>query len=93
MLTGPLRPGQLFCPAGPKLRCHQFVRIEHEFLGGPFIKIDVTFGRLVEGYDRYVHCFRDLDFIMEDRLHELTVVLEDRGLPGLESVAFCPAQT
>jgi hypothetical protein len=27
--------------------CQHLVRIEHEFLGGSFIKIDVTFGCLV----------------------------------------------
>ena len=69
------------------------MRIEHELLGGSFVEIDVTFGRLVEGYDRHVHCFRDLNFIMENRLHELTVVFENRCLTGLEGVAFRPAQT
>ncbi len=73
--------------------CHQLVWIEHEFLGGSFVEIDVPFGRFLERDDRYVHCFGDLDFIVKDRLHQLTVVLEHRCLTSLECVAFCPTKT
>ena len=90
-LTGRCRP--VIDRADALCRGQHLVRIEHEFLGGSFIEIDVTFRCFVEGYDRHVHGFRDLNFIMEDRLHQLTIVLEDRGLTRLQGVAFCPAQT
>src|ERR1700747_3524053 len=71
----------------------QPVGIHHELFGCAFVEIDVAFRRIVQLDHSYVHRLCDLNLVVENRLHELAIVLQDRRLPRLEGMAFGPAET
>jgi len=68
------------------------VRINHEFLGSALIEVNITLWSIVQRYHSHVDRLGDMDFVVEDRLHELAIVFQDRRLSGLEGVAFGPAE-
>ena len=78
---------------GPLELCRNHaVGIEHEFLRRPFIEVLVALDRLVQGHNGDVDGLGDFDFVMQDRHHELPVVLHDRTLTGGKDVGFPPSQ-
>lgn len=68
------------------------MRINHEFLGSALIEVNITLWSIVQRYHSHVDRLGDMDFVVEDRLHELAIVFQDRRLSGLEGVAFGPAE-
>jgi len=68
------------------------MRIYHEFLGNAFVEVNITLWPIVQRYHSHVNRLGDLDFIVEDRFHELAIVFQYRRLPGLERVALGPTQ-
>ena len=79
------RPAQApFCPSG-RIR-YGSVGIEDELYGRALIEIGITFGRFLERDHLRINDVRDWDAIVQDRLHELTVVAQDRRLAGKEGM-------
>src|SRR6195256_745034 len=70
----------------------QAVWVQDELLARTLVEIAIPGGCLVEGDDGRVDRLRDLDLVVEDRLHEGAVVLHHRSLAGGEGVRLCPAQ-
>src|ERR1700730_15176977 len=71
---------------------HQPVRVDHEFVRHPGIEITVALGRSVEADHLDVDDLADREPAPQDRLHQLSVVLQHRGLPGVQTVGLCPAE-
>jgi hypothetical protein len=69
------------------------VRIENELYGRALVKIGITFGRFLERDHLRIDDVRDWDAIVQDGLHELTIVAQDRRLAGKEGMRFRPAET
>ena len=69
------------------------VRIEDELYGRTLVKIGITFGRFLERDHLRIDDVRDWDAIVQDRLHELTIVAQDWRLAGKEGMRFRPAET
>src|SRR5207253_589656 len=69
------------------------MRINHKFLRHTGIELAVTAWRVIKADDFNTHDVGDLDAVPHDGLHQLAVVLHDRGLAGVEAVGFGPAQT
>jgi len=61
------------------------VWIDDEFLGRAPIEIVVTLRSLFELDDGGVHRFRDLNFVIQYRLHQLPVVPKHRALASCEA--------
>src|SRR5712671_5468123 len=70
----------------------QAVWVQNELLARTLVEIAIPGGCLVEGDDGRVDRFRDLDLVIEDRLHEGAVVLHHRGLPRGEGMGLRPAE-
>ena len=73
-------------------RAEKLVRIDHEFLRHACIELAVAAWGVVEADDFHAHDIGDVDTVPHDGLHQLTVVLHDRRLAGMEAVGFRPAQ-
>src|ERR1700730_13400392 len=71
---------------------HQPVRIDHEFVRYPGIEIPVTLGCSVEADHLDVDDLADREPTPQDCLHQLPVVLQHWGLPGVQTVRLCPAE-
>ena len=69
------------------------MRVEDELHGSPLVEIGIAFGRLLERDHLRIDDVRDGDAIVQDRLHELTIVAQDRRLAGKEGMRFRPAET
>src|SRR6266545_4589017 len=72
--------------------CNHMVRIDDELLGRALVEIAVTLGRLIEADHGDVYCLSDLDSIVKDRLHQLTVIAHHGALAGGEGMRLRPAQ-
>lgn len=68
------------------------VRVEYEFHCSSLVEIGIAFGCLLERDHLRIEV-RDGDAIVQDRLHELTIVAQDRRLAGKEGMRFRPAET
>src|SRR5215207_393134 len=68
------------------------VWVEHELLGRTLVEVLVALRSLIERDDRGVDGPGDLGPVVEDRHHQLPVVLHDRALAGVERVALGPAE-
>ena len=68
------------------------MRVDDEFVRDAGIEIPVALGGLVEGDDLDVDDVADRQPVPQDRLHQLPVVLQHRGLPGVEAVRLRPAE-
>src|SRR6185312_4382472 len=77
--------------ASSRLRDH-CVGVDHELLRRTVIEDLVALGRVVEGDDLHIDDLGDRHAIEQDRLHQLTVVLHDRGLASEEGMALRPAE-
>src|SRR5215212_11994607 len=66
--------------------------VEHELLGRALVEVLVALRSLIERDDCGVDGPGDLGPIVEDRHHQLAVVLHDRALAGVEGVAHGPAE-
>src|SRR4051794_23553828 len=62
------------------------VGVDDEFFGGAFVEVFVAFGGFVERDGGDVDGFGDLDFVVEDALHEVAVVTHDGALAGGQAV-------
>src|SRR5436309_3829274 len=69
------------------------VRINHELLCCAFVEVFVSGRRFLYRDECRVHGFGDLHFVVENGLHQLAVVAEDRALSSCERVRFGPTQT
>src|SRR6267378_4242818 len=61
------------------------MRIYHEFLGNAFVEVNITLWSIVQRYHGHVNRLGDLDFVVEDRFHELAIVFQYR----CGSLLFC----
>ena len=68
------------------------MRVDHEFVRDTGVEIPIALGGLVERDDLYVYDFANRKPVPQDRLHQLPVVFQHRGLPGVEAVRFRPAK-
>jgi hypothetical protein len=68
------------------------VGVNHELLRYPAVKLGVALGRVVKADNFHIHRLRNLDFIVQNSLHELAVVAHYGRLAGVEGVALGPAQ-
>src|SRR5260370_24055116 len=68
------------------------MRIDYEFVRYPGIEIPVALGCLVEADHLDVNDLADREPAALDCLHQLSVVLQHRGLPGVPTVGFCPTE-
>src|SRR5215212_4467931 len=68
------------------------VWVEHKLLGRTLVEVLVALRSLIERDDRGVDGPGDLGPVVEDRHHQLPVVLHDRALAGVEGVALGPAE-
>src|SRR3981081_2796345 len=68
------------------------MRIYHEFLGNAFVEVNITLWSIVQRYHGNVNRVGDMDLVVEDRFHELAIVFQYWGLPGLEGVALGPTE-
>src|SRR5215208_5966252 len=64
------------------------VWVEHELLGRTLVEVLVALRSLVERDDRGVDGPGDLGSVVEDRHHQLPVVLHNRALAGVRRVAL-----
>src|SRR5437667_8014591 len=71
---------------------HQPMRVDHEFVRYPGIEITVALGCSVEADHLDVDDFADREPAPQYRLHQLSVVLQHWGLPGVQTVGLCPAE-
>jgi hypothetical protein len=62
----------------------QRVRIHHELFRRTLVEVDITFWSVVEPDHGYVYCLCNLNLVMENRLHQLAVVLQNRCLTRVE---------
>jgi len=69
------------------------VGVDDEFFGGSLVEVFIALGGFVESYGGDVDGFGDLDFFVEDALHELAVVAHHGALAGGEVVGFGPTET
>ena len=60
--------------------------VEYEFHGSSLVEIGIAFGRVFERDDLRIHDVGDGDAIVQDRLHELAIVAQDRRLAGEEGM-------
>src|SRR6185295_2842358 len=56
------------------------VRIQHKLLSGAFIEILISIWRFVQRNRSYVYRLGDLNLVIENRHHELPVILQYRAL-------------
>src|SRR5215212_1103461 len=68
------------------------VWVEHKLLGRTLVEVLVALRSLLERDDRGVDGPGDLGPVVEDRHHQLPVVLHNRALAGVERVALGPAE-
>src|SRR5688572_14115438 len=69
------------------------VRIENELHRRALIEIGIAFGCLLKRDHLRIDDVRDWDAIVEDRLHELAIVAQDRRLlAGKEGMRLRPAE-
>src|SRR5215210_8989753 len=68
------------------------VWVEHILLGRALVEVLVALRSLVERNDRGVDGPGDLGPVVEDRHHQIPVVLHNRALAGVERVALGPAE-
>ena len=68
------------------------VGIEHEFLRRALVEVLVALDRLVQGHNGDVDGLGDFDLVVQDRHHELPVVLHNRTLTGGKDMGFRPSQ-
>ena len=68
------------------------MRVDDKLLRHAVVELGVALGRVVEADNLHVHGLGNLDFVVQDGLHQLAVVLHHRRLAGVEGVALGPAQ-
>src|SRR5207237_10450620 len=78
--------------SGPLSGRDQLVGVDHVLPGGAFVEVAVAGWGAVQGDDRRVDRFGDLDPIVEDRHHQPVVVAHHRTLAGSKPEGFRPAQ-
>src|SRR5205823_2242550 len=66
--------------------------IDYELRRRALVEVLVTLRTFVEADNFHVDSLRHLDLVMEDRHHELPVVLHNRALSGEEVVRLRPAE-
>src|SRR5215207_3619901 len=90
---GPLRSAPLVRSLSDSLGALKVaVWVEHKLLGRALVEVLVALRSLIERDDRGVDGPGDLGPVVEDRHHQLPVVLHDRALAGVERVALGPAE-
>src|SRR5215217_6476114 len=85
---GPGRPG----PPVPYPSGDHAVGVEDVLAGRALVEVLVALGGLVERDHGRVDVLGDLHLVVEDRHHQLAVVLHHRALAGLERVGLGPAE-
>src|SRR5215213_9811384 len=89
---GPLRSAPLMRSLSDSLGALKLtVWVEHKLLGRTLVEVLVALRSLIERDDRGVDGPGDLGPVVEDRHHQLPVVLHNRALAGVERVALGPA--
>lgn len=73
-------------PDSNRLRRNEVMRVDDKLLGCSLVEILVALRRIVERDHRYVHRLRNLNAVMQYRLHELPVITHNRTLTGGERV-------
>src|SRR5947209_12014582 len=68
------------------------VRIEDEFLGSGLVKVLIALGCILQRNDGGVHRFGDLYLIMENCIHQLTMVAHNGALTCGKGEGLGPAQ-
>ena len=68
------------------------MRVKDKLLGCSFIELSITLRGIAEGKYGGVYDFCNRQAAMQDGLHELAVVLQHRGLAGVEAVRLRPAK-
>src|ERR1700722_16930684 len=68
------------------------MRIQHELLRRSFIEVFVTLNSLFQFYDGDVDRLGDFDLVVQDRHHQLTVVLQHGTLASGKGMRFSPSQ-
>src|SRR5258708_25749532 len=71
----------------------RLVRVDHKLLRRSSVEVLVTLRSLVERDNRDVAGFGGLCLVVQNSLHELPVVAENRALPGVENTPLRPSQT
>jgi hypothetical protein len=71
-------------PAPGGLRREFSMRVDDELFGNTAVELRVAVRRLVQGDDGATDSLRDLHSVMQDGLHQASVVLHDRALAGGE---------
>ena len=69
------------------------VRIKNELLRRALVEVPIAYGRVVERNDGRVDSLGDLNLVVQNGLHQLTIVPEHRALTRVERVRLCPAQS
>src|SRR5271154_2544008 len=69
------------------------MRVQDELLGHSRIESGVSLGCIAERNDRSIDDLGDGQTIMQDSLHQLPVVFQNRGLTCIETVRLCPSKT
>src|SRR5215213_8126164 len=87
---GPGRPRPLLVCTGSG--ADHAVGVEDVLAGRALVEVGVALGGLVERDHGRIHVLGDLHLVVEDRHHQLTVVLHHRALAGLEGVRLGPAE-
>src|ERR1700755_660563 len=66
------------------------MRVKDELLGCPLIEISMPLCGIAKWENRRVYNFCNWQAIMQDSLHKLAVILQDRGLAGIKDMRLCP---
>src|SRR5581483_10135205 len=80
-------------PMACRLDGDQVVRVDDKFLCSAPVKILIASGGLIQGNDGGVNRSGDLYLVIQDRIHQLTMVAHDGTLSGGEGEGLGPAQT
>src|SRR5206468_9081330 len=68
------------------------MRIKNILLSRAFVEIPVALRRLVQRHNCRVDDLRYRETVMQDCLHQLSVITEHRRLPGEEAVTLRPSE-
>eukprot|EP00035_Acanthoeca_spectabilis_P020125 m.431269 g.431269 ORF g.431269 m.431269 type:complete len:417 (-) comp17276_c0_seq1:1024-2274(-) len=72
---------------------HRTVRVDHELLGSPLVKVGVPLRSFVQRDHRDIAPFVEVDFVVQDGVHQLPVVFHDRALARAKAERLGPAKT
>ena len=60
------------------------MRVNHKLLGRALVKIRIASRRVLQRNHLHIHSFGDFDFVIENCIHQVTVVFHHGALAGIE---------